>query len=231
MRKRRALVLTYAVVFGLAALAIGPVSARDTKAKDTKTKAKDTKTKNTNKTTKAPEKVETFTGMLTRVHGTHANGGILIKHANGTGKGFAVNSQTAISGLGINAFNGVKKGQVVNVAFVSKKQGKKTVLHVKSMEIVQQAEKTVNHPVKAHFHGTVEKVVSDEFGDNGKLWVKDKKGVTKEFQVSNDTIIEYLLVDQGNKPIAHTLQGVAKGQHVRVGHDGHHAVNVHVIKK
>jgi hypothetical protein len=231
MRNLCGLVLTYVAVLGLAGLVVAPVSARDTKPKDAKAKdakAKDSKAKSTNKTTKTTEKVETFTGMLTRVHGTHANGGILIKHANGTGKGFAVNSKTAIGGLGINAFHALKKGQVVNVSYVSKKEGKKTILQLKSMEIVQQAEKTVTHPVKAHFHGKVEKVVSDEFGDNGKIWVKDGKGVTKEFNVSNDTIIDY---KKGDQTIAHTLQGVAKGQHVRVGHDGHHAVHVHVMKK
>jgi hypothetical protein len=199
------------------ALCLVPALALADKKSEDKKKAEAAK-KNAAK--KAKPKTGTFAGMVVRVEGSHEKGSIVIKHANGTGKGFEVSGKTAISGLGVSALHHVRKGQLVTLHFADKKATK--------IEVTKKAEKTVNLSTKAKFSGTVEKVVSDQFGDNGQVWVKDAKGKTREFQVGNETLIDY---HQDGKTIIHTLQGVAKGQQVHVGYNGKHAVHIHVIKK
>jgi hypothetical protein len=168
-----------------------------------------------------PAKKERFNGMIARHNATT----IEVKHANGTGEGFVITGARTVGkgkGAGQTQF---RKGQLVDVFFVKEKGGKR-----KALEVVITAppngpdfEKAKGPP----FVGVATKVVSDKYGDTGKLWVKGDRDKVVEFRVTNATYIYY---KEGNKLIDHTLQAVAKGQQVHVRHHKHDAVRVDVIK-
>jgi flagellar motor protein MotB len=163
----------------------------------------------------------TWHGMIVTVNGSGGKGSVNIKHANGGGKTFEVDGKTEISGVA-TAFGSLKKGQIVTIHYLDKHK------HAAKLVVDKQAEKTVILAAKDHSHGTVEKVVSDKFGDNGEVWIKDDKGKTKKFHVGNETTIVW---KKDGKDHTHTLQGVVKGQKVKIGSAGKEAVHIEVIMK
>jgi hypothetical protein len=158
-------------------------------------------------------KTESFHGMIVMVSGSSIN----IKHSNGTGKTFDA-AKAAISGQA-TSLQGLKKGQLVTVHHVGKEARKVNV------EKQPAASPKLRGKVE-HYAGTVEKIQTDQFGDNGAIWVKGHGGV-KRFGVHNETNIDY---KQGGKTIVHTLQGVTKGMKVKVRHQGNQATHVDVVK-
>ena len=161
----------------------------------------------------------TFHGMLVQVTGTNGAGHIIVKHANGTGRGYHVDTKTTVGGLSITGVSGMKKGQIVKVDHFGR--------HATAITVEKQAApnpKLVG--ATGTFQGTVEKVVSDKFGDNGQITVQDINGTTKTFEVHNETNIDY---KKDGKVIVHTLQGVAKGMMVNIDCVGKDAVHIDCI--
>jgi hypothetical protein len=161
----------------------------------------------------------TFHGMVVKVAGTDGAASITIKHANGTGRTYHIDGKTQYAGLGVTAFPGLRKGQIVKVAHFGK--------HATTVHVEKQAAANPKLAGKtATFSGTVTHVDADKYGDNGHIEVKDAKGVTKKFVVHNETNIDY---KQNGKTIIHTLQGVHDGMHVHIKSVGVDAVHIDVV--
>src|SRR5262249_28804959 len=143
---------------------------------------------------------------------------IIIKHANGSGLGFDVDGKTKIEGHGVSSMKGLKKGQIVKVHHAGK--------HATRIAVDKQAPVTKPIVGKDRFSGTVTKLKTDEYGDTGHVWVKDSKGVTKEFHVSNATTIDY---KRGGQVIVHTLQGIHAGHVVNVLSKGKEAAHIDAV--
>jgi hypothetical protein len=171
---------------------------------------------------KPPPKLDRFDGMVMAVkpNGNGTVGSFAVKHANGTGKWFQVTSSTKIGGVAnITSFKGMLKGQLVQVM--------STKGNAVQVKITRQAPPTtVLKPKGPPFKGTVVKVQTDQYGDTGKLWVRDAKGAVIEFRVNNATTIDYKIA---GKTHLHTLQGVVKGQTVLVKHANKIAVHIDVL--
>jgi hypothetical protein len=177
------------------------------------------KKKSTSKS-KPPAKTGTFEGMVVQVTGGGKKGSVAIKHSNGSITTFQITDKTRIEGLGVHSLNGVKKGQLVHVDHANKNAVK--------FQVLKHAERTPNLAGKAVFKGKVTKIVRDEFGDNGQIWVQDAKGVVKEFKAANETTVAAKKKD--GKQVLHTLQGIAKGQNVHVRHAGVNATHIEIIE-
>jgi hypothetical protein len=159
----------------------------------------------------------TFKGMVLNAQKYR----LTIKNAGAKGdwKTLEVDGKTAVSGLGVGSFDKVKKGQIVVAHFTGK--------HARKLEVVKQAApppKLVGK--KEHFHGAVEKVVADHYGDTGHIWVKNAKGQTRQFHVHNETTID--LKEKGKKPSFQDLWGLIKkkGEKVKITHVGKEAVHI-----
>jgi hypothetical protein len=169
---------------------------------------------------KKPVKTEVFDGMVVKVTGSGKKGSVAIKHANGSITTFQITDKTHFTGLGVKDLQGVKKGQLVKVDHASKNAMK--------FLVVKPAERTPNLTGKAVFKGTVTKIVRDQYGDNGEVWVQDAKGEIKQFKAANETTVAAKQKD--GKQVTHSLQGIAKGQTVHVRHSGVNATHIEIIQ-
>ncbi len=188
------------------------------KAEEAKKKAEGAKGSPT-KPAQAPKpKLTKFVGMVDSIPGGN-EGKFTVKHANGTIKTFPLTGSTKVVGLATSV-KGVAKGQIVHVH----SRGKETV----KIDVVKKAEPTKKLVGKDHFRGVVTAVKTDSYGDNGTVWVKNYKGVTKRFRASNATSVD---AKKGKQTIVHSLQGLQKGQNVHVLSAGADAVEIHIILK
>jgi len=200
------IVRSFALLLAVGLLAGGFVQARDDKAKP-KAKPK--------------PKSHTFHGMVVLVSPTGSTAAVDIKHSNGHIRTFNVDAKTKFGGQGVTGLQGLKKGQMVKVHHTGHHAGK--------IDVEKKAPNNPNLTGKTTtFSGTVTSVVADQFGDNGKLSVKDAKGVVKNFDVHNETNIDY---KRDGKTITHTLQGIGTGMTVNVKSVGKDAVHIDAVIK
>jgi hypothetical protein len=65
---------------------------------------------------------------------------------------------------------------------------------------------------------------TDQYGDNGQIWVRNAKGVTRQFKAANETTVTVIRKD--GKKFPHTLQGIVAGQSVHVRHTGSNVTRI-----
>lgn len=190
-------------------------------------------------------KHSTFHGMIMTTSSDGGKNTLIIKHANGGWQYLSVDRKTQITGLGIKSFDKVKKGQIVTAHFSGKPSSiehpSSKHLHATKLEISKQAEKTPELVGKKEsHHGTVVKIESDQYGDNGRIWIKDAKGKTREFNVHNETIIDSESIraaKKGGTPSPVNLQSVQKMKDeknllkVKIAAFGKEAVHIDMITK